>query len=101
MSTQTIVISDSSHRVLQDLAHQCGQTETQVLDKALDEYRRKMFIEQVNAGYAALRADPAAWAAVEKERRAMSGCLMDGLDPKEAWGDNGDLLSPLEGKHHG
>lgn len=50
---------------------------------------REEFIEQVNAAYAALRADPAAWAELERERRSMDGCLMDGLDPNERWGGTG------------
>lgn len=70
------------------------QTGRTTLDTALDAYHRKLFIEQVNAGYAALRADPVAWAEVERERRSMDGCLMDGLDPKESWGEDGASLPP-------
>jgi hypothetical protein len=39
----------------------------------------------VDAGYAALRADPEAWAEVEAERKLWDATLMDGLDPKERW----------------
>jgi len=101
MSAPTIQISDASHRVLQDLVQHTGQTPTEVLDKALDAYRRKVFIDEVNAGYAALRADPVAWAEVEEERRSMQGSLMDGLDPDECWGDDGDLLPPRTRESNG
>lgn len=37
-------------------------------------------IEEVNARYAQLRADPAAWAEIEAERQAEAGVLRDGLD---------------------
>jgi hypothetical protein len=94
MSHSTVAISETAHRILERLAAQTGQTTTDVLDKALDAYRRKVFIERVNAGYAALRADPAAWAEVERERRSMDGCLMDGLDPKECWSEDGAPLPP-------
>jgi hypothetical protein len=60
-----------------------------------------VFFEQLNAAYAALRADPQAWAEVEEERRSMEGCLMDGLDPKESWGENGELLTPGENSNEG
>jgi hypothetical protein len=96
MSLSTVAISESAHQILVRLATQTGDTPTAVLDKALDAYRRKVFIERVNAGYAALRDDPAAWAEVERERRSMDGCLMDGLDPNERWGDDGAPL-PSEG----
>jgi hypothetical protein len=81
---------------LRELAEQTGQTMRDVIDKALDSYRRKIFFEQLNAAYAALRADPVAWAEVEEERRSLEGCLMDGLDSAECWCPDGDLL-PQEG----
>ena len=60
-------------------------------------HSQEEFIEQVNAAYAALRADPVAWAELERERRSMAGCLMDGLDPNERWSDDGAPL-PREGQ---
>ena len=89
MSAPTVPISEASHRLLQELAEQTGQTMTEVLDKALDAYRRKVFFEQMNAGYAALRADPEAWAEFEAERKAWDATLMDGLDPDEHWMEDG------------
>jgi hypothetical protein len=101
MSAPTVQISETSHKILKELADQTGQTITDVLDKAVDAYRRKLFFERLNAAYAALRADPAAWAEVEEERRSMDGCLMDGLDPHECWANDGDLLPPKETKDNG
>ncbi len=101
MSTPSVPISEASRRILHELAEQTGQTETEVLDKALDAYRRKLLFEQLNSGYAALRTDPAAWAALEEERRSMDGCLMDGLDPNERWGEDGNLLPPGEAQGNG
>jgi hypothetical protein len=101
MSVPTVCLSETSQRILKELTEQTGQAIPQILDKALDAYRRKLFFEQVNAAYAALRADPLAWAEVEEERRSMDGCLMDGLDPKECWGEDGDLLPPGERKTNG
>jgi hypothetical protein len=57
-------------------------------------FSREEFIERVNAGYAALRAEPAAWAELERERRSMDGCLMDGLDPHENWAGDGPPIPP-------
>jgi hypothetical protein len=78
---------------LRELAEQSGKTVQDVLDQAVEDYRRKVFLDAVNAGYAALRAVPQAWAEVEAERQSMAGSLLDGLDPNERWGD-GDLLLP-------
>jgi hypothetical protein len=91
MSAAIVQINDSTARLLEELAEKTGLTTSDVLDKALDAYKRKVFLEQVNAAYAVLRADPTAWADVEAERQSMAGSLMDGLDPKECWGENGTL----------
>jgi hypothetical protein len=100
MSTPTVPISEASHRTLQELAAKTGQPVNEILDRAIDAYRRKVFFDQLNAAYAALRADPAAWAEVEAERASMAGSLLDGLDPEESWGEDGDLLPP-RGKSDG
>lgn len=94
MTTDTVGISEKSRQTLRELAEQTGKSMQGILDAAIEDFRCKVFIDQVNAGYAALRADPAAWAEVEAERRSMAGSLMDGLDPDECWGDDGDLLPP-------
>jgi hypothetical protein len=89
MSTPTVPISEASHRMLKALAEQTGQPMMDVLDKALDAYRRKVFFEQMNAGYAELRSDPEAWAEHLAERKLWDATLMDGLDPDERWTEDG------------
>ena len=70
----------------------------ELLEKAVDAYRRKLFFEQLNAGYAELRADPEAWAEHLAERKLWDAALMDGLDPDERWTEDGRPLTPEEGK---
>src|SRR6266478_6482122 len=98
MSAPTVRISEASHRILQELAEQTGQTIRDVLDKAVDAYRRKLFFEQLNAGYAELRADPEAWAEHLAERKLWDATLMDGLGPDECWTEGGWCLNPEEGQ---
>jgi predicted transcriptional regulator len=98
MSAPTVRISEAAHRILKELADQTGQTMLEVLNKALDAYRRKLFFEQMNAGYAELRADPEAWAEHLAERRQWDATLMDGLDPDERWTQDGRFLKPEDEK---
>jgi predicted transcriptional regulator len=98
MSAPTVPISEASYQLLKELAEQTGQPMLDVLDKALDAYRRKLFFEQMNAGYAELRADPEAWAEHLAERKQWDAALMDGLDPDERWTDDGRCVTPEEGK---
>ena len=50
-----------------------------VLERALEVYRRRRFLERVNAAYASLRSDRRAWSAVQAERKAWDSTLSDGL----------------------
>jgi len=50
-----------------------------LLDEAVEGLRRQRFLEQVNAAYATLRADPLTWKAIEAERRTWDATLPDGL----------------------
>ena len=93
MSTPTVPISETAHEILRELAQQTGQTTMEVLDKALEAYRRQVFLEAVNAGYAALRADPEAWAEELEERKLWEATLMDGLDSDERWSNDGRCQS--------
>ena len=94
MAEQTVCISEASHQLLKELAEQTDQTMMDVLDKALDAYWRKLFFEQVNAGYAELRGDPEAWAEHLAERKRWDATLADGLGPAEYWTEDGRCLSP-------
>ncbi|MFO0810100.1 MAG: hypothetical protein U0746_15885 [Gemmataceae bacterium] len=97
MSAPTVAISEASRQMLTELAERTGQTIADVLEKALDTYRRKVFFEQMDAGYAALRADGEAWSEHLAERSQWDATLMDGLDLAEHWTDDGRCLTPESG----
>jgi predicted transcriptional regulator len=89
MSAPTVRISEASLQLLKELAEKTGQPMADVLEKALDTYRRKLFFEQMNAGYAELQADAAEWAEHLAERKAWDSTLMDGLERDERWTEDG------------
>jgi predicted transcriptional regulator len=94
MSTATVPISEAAHQLLKELAQHTGRTTTEVLDAALEAYRRKLFFEQLNAGYAELRGDAATWDEELEERKAWDATLMDGLEAGEIWTEDGRCLTP-------
>jgi hypothetical protein len=98
MSAPTVPISEASRQLLRELANKTGQNEVEVLDKALDAYSRKLFLQQVNAGYAELRRDSKAWSEHLVERKLWDATLMDGLDPDERWTEDGRCLDPEENR---
>ena len=63
-------ISESTHTALRSLAAEGGETMQAVLDKAVEEYRRRLFWECVEATAGDLRKDAAAWTEELGERRA-------------------------------
>ena len=79
-----IRVSDKTHSALQTLARDVGAPITDVVDRAVELYRRQRILEQANAEYAALRADPAAWTEVKAERKVWDSTLADGLDERPA-----------------
>ena len=80
MSSQHVRISEKSHRVLKDLAKDEGETMQDVLDKAIESYRRAAFIREANAEYAVLRRNPDAWAEELRERGEWDKTVGDGQE---------------------
>jgi len=80
MNSLTVRISETSHQILQELAEHSGESMQTILARAIEEYRRKRFLEEANAAYAALRQNPKAWKQEQAERRAWEATLGDGLE---------------------
>lgn len=76
----TIRISDRGHGILNQLARDARQPMIQVLDAALENYRRQRFLEASAEAYAALRADPVASTEYDAELATFEGTLNDGLE---------------------
>jgi hypothetical protein len=99
MTDTTIAISETTLARLRELARWFDLSVGEALDQTIKEQYDRHFWEATNAGYAALRADPVAWAEVEEERRSLDGTLMDGLDPTERWTDEGEVIPPIKEDH--
>jgi hypothetical protein len=91
MATTTVRVSEKAHRKLRQLAEADGAPMQATLEKALDEYERQRFFDAADAAWAALRADPVAWAEELEERRLWDATLADGLDMNEVWHADGTV----------
>lgn len=80
MATTTIRISRETQEVLRSLAAREGTPMQEVLEKAIEAYRRKRLLEMGNRAYAALKDDPKAWEQELAERKLWENTLADGLD---------------------
>ncbi|MDX2178205.1 MAG: hypothetical protein SFV18_01350 [Bryobacteraceae bacterium] len=70
IESPTIRISPKSKVILRDLAKREGKPMQTVLDDAIDRYRREKLLDDANAAYAKLRANPGGWADELAERQA-------------------------------
>lgn len=76
----TTRISERARAILKEIAHLTRRSQKDVLEEALESYRRDLFLERVNEAFAALRYDAEAWKEEEAERRDWDVTLPDGAD---------------------
>ncbi len=79
MNSLTVRITHSAHATLRALAEETDESMTEILDKAIEAYRRQQFLAGLNSDFAALRRDPAAWEDELAERKMWDATLADGL----------------------
>ena len=70
MAGTTVRVDHRTRDVLLQLAALTGDGVSTVLARAVEWYRRECILDEANAAYSALRADPQAWAEELAERRA-------------------------------
>lgn len=80
MAQTTVRIDERTRDVVRELAAETHQSMQALLAAAVEAYRRRLILEQHNAAYAALRADPVAWHEELGERALWEGTLMDDLE---------------------
>ncbi len=76
MASETVRIRAQTHAKLRQLADQTGQSMPDVLDDAVEAYRRQRFLQGVARDFASLRSDPQAWAEELAERRQWDTALV-------------------------
>ncbi len=96
MKNTTVRISIEAQRLLREMAEQDKQPMQAIIEKALQAYRSKRFLEQVNDAYAAERAVPYGQPALADELASLDGTLADGLDPADSWTE--ESLAGSKGK---
>lgn len=73
-------ISEPTLESLRKLANASGDSMQAILDRAVEMYRRRRFLEESNRAYEALRKNPETWKDEEDERKAWDATLADGQE---------------------
>jgi len=80
MPTQSVRIREETRDNLRDLEELTGQSQIELLARAVDSFRRSLVLAETDCAYGALRGDEDAWAEVQAERRAWEATLSDEAD---------------------
>jgi len=83
VSSSSVRIYDKTYKILNEIAGQTGKSKQEILDKAIEEYRRKEFIMEANKAYAVLRNNSEKWQEETKEREEWDATLEDGLEDEQ------------------
>ena len=75
----TIRISSTTHRSLAQIAEETNSSLQETLDRAIENERRRLLLEQTNRAYAKLRQNKKAWKAWRAELRQLDATLSDGI----------------------
>ena len=73
----TVRISNRGKEILAQLSQEAHTTMTDVLDAALESYRRQRFLEEASSAYASLTSD----SAYHREIASLDTTINDGLEP--------------------
>ena len=76
----TIRVTSRARDTVREISQITGKRQQEVVDEAVEAYRRQILLENANTAYAALRSDGSAWEAETREREAWDTTLVDGAE---------------------
>ncbi len=75
----TIEVSAQAQHTIRALAEKPARSDQEIVERAVEELRRKLFIEEANSAYAILQQQPEAWSEIEREHNAWDAAAAEGL----------------------
>ncbi len=75
-------IDGKTDRLLSSLSRETGQPKKEIVARAIEGLRRDAILDEMNAGYAELKADATAWRKELDERGLWKTANADGLSDK-------------------
>jgi hypothetical protein len=76
---QTARISSRSDSIIQEMVSLTGYSKVEVIEHALEIYRRNERMRMMNEAYQILQSDKSAWKEELKDREELEGTIADGL----------------------
>lgn len=82
MAGTQVRISTTTHRVLRGLSSEVGESMQTIVEEAIEQYRRRRFLEGLNEDFKSLKEDSEAWKEELEERALWDETLLDGAEIK-------------------
>lgn len=76
----TLNLSENSHQTLLALSETSGEPIHIILDKAIENYRRYLFLTQANQAYTKLKQNETLWQEELQEREEWEQTIADGVE---------------------
>ena len=73
-------VNESTHNTIKDLAREFGESMQTIVDKAVERYKREVFLEGLNQDFKNLQENETDWAEELEERRLWENTLLDGVE---------------------
>jgi len=83
MKSVTVRISEEERKVIKGLSEKLGVSMTEVLNRAIEKYRKEVFLSETNKAYARLKEKPDEWKEELEERKLWDNTLSDGLEKEK------------------
>lgn len=83
MGSTTVRITRNTWKSLQETARQTGMTMQEIMEKSVEEYRRKRLLEETNNAFLNLKKKPGQWKEEQEERQLWDKTLGDNLEDKQ------------------
>lgn len=82
MGSTTVRVTKKTWEALRETAGRTGMTMQEILEKSIEEYRRKRFLEETNNAFQLLKESPAQWEEEINERRLWDQSFADAPEEK-------------------
>lgn len=77
---QTARISSRSDLIIQEMINLTGYSKVEVIEHALETYRRTERMRLMNEAYLNLKSDKSAWEEELEDREGLEGTIADGFE---------------------
>ena len=80
MAGTQVRVSSSTHQTLRSLSMEIGESMQTIIEQAVEQYRRRRFLEGLNQDFKTLKEETQSWQEELEERKLWDKTLLDGVE---------------------